>query len=157
VRLGRYPLLSLVGIVLTLGLGACGGDDEPSVPGGADTAAVAVIDDWSTELREGHVDAAAKLFAIPSAAENGVGIAIGDFADARAFNASLPCGAELVRAESDGDYVLATFRLTERPGPGRCGSGVGETAQTDFRIEDGKIVEWRRAEEGGVPAPSSSA
>ena len=144
-------------MALTLGLSACGNDDEPSVPGGADADKVAVIDDWSTKLREGDVDAAAKLFAIPSAAENGVTIAIGDFADARAFNASLPCGAELVRAELDGDYVLATFRLTERPGPGRCGSGVGETAQTDFLIEDGKIVEWRRAGEGGPRVPSSSA
>ena len=39
---------------------------------------------------------------------------------------------------------VATFRLTERPGPGVCGQGTGETAQTAFVIEDGEIVEWRR-------------
>ena len=55
----------------------------------------------------------------------------------------------------DGRFVLATFRLTERPGPGECGSGVGHTAQTDFVIEDGLIVEWRRVGLGEDQAPSS--
>ena len=157
VPFGRIPLLILV-LTLTLGLWACG-DDEPApdIPGDADPEAVAVIDDWSTKLRNGDVDAAAALFAIPSVAQNGPTVRIEDVADARLFNASLPCGAELVRAEPDGDLVLATFRLTERPGPGSCGSGVGAPAQTAFLIEDGEIVEWRRVFTGGEQAPSSSA
>ncbi len=159
-RLRRLPSLLIV-LTLTPGLASCG-DDEPTtdIPGDADPAAVAVIDDWSTKLRNGDVDAAADLFAIPSVAQNVLTIRIEDLADARRFNASLPCGAELVRAEPDGDLVLATFRLTERPGPGSCGSGAGETAQTAFLIEDGKIVEWRRVitdEELAPDAPSSSA
>ena len=152
----RFVRLSLLLVVVVLAQTGCGNDDEATVPGGADPAAVAVIDDWSTKLREGDVDAAAQLFAIPSVAENGLTIAIGDLADARAFNASLPCGAELVRAEPQGDHVLATFRLTERPGPGSCGSGAGATAQTSFLIEDGEIVEWNRVGTGGGQAPSSS-
>jgi hypothetical protein len=151
-RFGLLPLL----LVVVLTLSACGDDNEPSVPGGADAEAVSVIDDWSTKLRDGDVDAAAELFAIPSVAQNGPTLRIDSVADARLFNASLPCGAELIRAEPDGDLVLATFRLTERPGPGSCGSGVGETAQTDFLIEDGKIVKWRRVVVSGGQAPSSS-
>ena len=67
--------------------------------------------------------------------------------DAVAFNESLPCGAELVRAEGEGEIVIATFRLTERPGPGTCGDGTGQLAQTAFEIDDGEIVEWRRVGE----------
>ena len=149
----RYSLL----IVVVLGLGACGDDPEPTVPGGADADSVAVIEDWSTRLREGDVEGAAELFAIPSVAQNGATITIGDVEDARLFNASLPCGAELVRAEPEGELVLGTFRLTERPGPGRCGAGTGETAQTGFLIEDGEIVEWRRVDIATPKAPGSSA
>jgi hypothetical protein len=152
----RFGLTPLLLVVLTLS--ACG-DDEPTtdIPGGADPAAVVVIDDWSTKLRNGDVDAAAELFALPSVAQNGLSVTIIDVEDARKFNASLPCGAELVRAEPQGKLVRATFRLTERPGPGTCGSGAGETAQTDFLIEDGQIAEWRRVFSDGRQAPSSSA
>jgi hypothetical protein len=156
----RSPLLPVVVLSLLLALGpsACGDDNAPesTIPGNADPAAVAVIDDWSTKLRNGDVEAAAAMFAIPSVAENGPTIAIDDLDDARLFNESLPCGAQLVRAEADGELVVATFRLTERPGPGSCGSGAGATAQTAFLIEEGKIVEWRRVGEGGLRGPSSS-
>ena len=60
------------------------------------------------------------------------------------FNASLPCGAELTETEQRDEYVIATFELTERPGAGECGTGVGILARTAFKIEDGLIVEWRR-------------
>jgi hypothetical protein len=154
VRFGLTLLLLVVVLVFT----ACG-DDEPTtdIPGGADPAEVAVIDDWSTKLRAGDVDAAAELFALPSVAQNGLSYTIIDIDDAQKFNESLPCGGELVRAEEHGRFVLATFRLTERPGPGTCGSGVGETAQTDFLIEDGRIAEWRRVFTDDRQAPSSSA
>jgi hypothetical protein len=152
---------SLLGCLLcAFVLGACGGDegdDEGEIPGGADPAGVQVIDDWATTLREGDVDGAARYFAIPSVAENGpILVEIRDLDDARMFNASLPCGAELVRAVSEGDFIVATFELTERPGPGSCGSGTGEAAQTAFVIEDGRIVEWRRVGLGGEAPPSRS-
>jgi limonene-1,2-epoxide hydrolase len=109
---------------------------------------VAVIAAWVDTLREGDVEGAAEYFAVPSVAVNGgLMLRIESPEDAVAFNESLPCGAELLRAESMGDVVTATFRLTERPGPGTCGEGVGELAQTAFEIEDGKIVEWRRVGE----------
>jgi hypothetical protein len=154
---------SLLGCLLSvLVLGACGGgggsDDEGEIPGGADPAEAQVIAEWASTLSEGDVDGAARYFAIPSVAENGPTlIRIRDLDDARLFNATLPCGAELVRAEPEGDFVVATFRLTERPGAGTCGVGTGGSAQTAFVIEDGRIAEWRRVGiDGAEQAPSRS-
>ena len=144
-------------------LAACGGaeEDQATVPGDADPAATAVIEDWAEALQEGDVDAAAEFYALPSLAQNGLTLQITDIEDARRFNASLPCGATLQDVVTDGEYTVATFELTERPGPGTCGSGAGTEAKTAFKIEDGKIVEWRRVvaegDDGSAPqAPSSS-
>jgi hypothetical protein len=142
-------------MLISLLLAACGTDtvrleEAPAgVPGGADPAAVAVIDAWSTSLREGDVQGAADFFALPSEAQNGpIPVQIDEPGDAVRFNESLPCGAVLERAVDHAGVVIATFRLTERPGPGRCGSGTGELAHTAFRIADGEILEWLR-----VPSP----
>jgi hypothetical protein len=133
-------------------------DDARTIPGGADAGDARVIDQWAQTLSRGDVDGAAGYFAIPSVAENGPQLLrITELADARLFNESLPCGARLTRAEDEGDFTVATFRLTERPGPGTCGQGVGHSAQTAFVIADGKIKEWRRVAIGGEQAPSSSA
>jgi hypothetical protein len=147
----RLGVLLSIGVCLT----ACGGDDsdsEPEIPGDADPADVRVIDEWVSTLAEGDVEGAARLFAIPSVAENGINLQIKNFDDAVRFNASLPCGAELISAETEGEFTTATFRLIERPGPGVCGDGTGQTAQTAFVIEDDLIVEWRRI---GLPGASS--
>jgi hypothetical protein len=135
-------------------LAGCGGSDTttttaPDVAGDADPADVEVIRGWVDALRGGDVEAAAGFFAIPSTAENGpLTVQIHSEAEAVRFNESLPCGAELVRAEDSGDFTTATFRLTERPGPGVCGPGTGELAETAFVIADGEILEWRRVEFG---------
>ena len=51
-------------------------------------------------------------------------------------------------------FIIATFELTERPGGGQCGPGAGGEAKTAFVIEDGQIIEWRRAVGDEVePAP----
>jgi hypothetical protein len=162
------PALVLVSaLVLALALAACGYDgrvtvsDEPAsalepadVPGDADAADVQLIDAWATALTAGDIDGAARFFAIPSVTENGPVLQIENLDQARLFNATLPCGAELIRATREGDFTIATFRLLERPGPGTCGDGTGETAMTAFVIADHKIVEWRRVGAGGVRAPS---
>src|SRR5687767_14865512 len=122
-------------LLASFALSACGGTQErttSSIPGGADLDDVTVIDEWSRTLRDGDVEGAAALFALPSVAQNGLPVQIEDFTDAVRFNASLPCGAVLVRAVPDGELTVATFELTERPGPGTCGFGAGETAQTAF-------------------------
>jgi hypothetical protein len=140
-----------------LALSACGGGDMTSagtatttIPGDSDPADVRVIDDWVTALRHGDVDAAAGYFAIPSVAQNGpILVRIRSIEDAVQFNESLPCGARLIRADSAGKFTTATFRLTERPGPGSCGPGTGSVARTSFVIRDGKITQWRRIGPGG--------
>jgi len=161
------PIALLVALVLApAALAGCGeGDDaEPDaanrdapvpadVAGDADSEDVEVIGAWSEALRRGDIDAASEEFAIPSIAENGpLLVHIDSVAEARLFNQSLPCGGRLIKAESEGEFTTATFRLTERPGPGRCGTGTGETARTAFVIRDGAIVEWRRV---GVGQPTS--
>jgi hypothetical protein len=150
-------LIAPLAILVALLPASCGGsgDDSDSstteIPGGADPAAVEVIDQWAKTLSEGDINGAAAFFAVPSVATNGPTYEIESPGDARLFNASLPCGARLVEARPHGDFVIATFRLTERPGPGTCGSGVGHKAATAFVISTvGKITEWRRvANDGG--------
>jgi hypothetical protein len=166
--LTRPIKLLCTGLALPLlALSACGGGDSASdtdttstIPGDANAADVQVIKGWVDALRQGDVDAAADYFAVPSVAENGpILVRIRSTQDAVRFNESLPCGARLIRAESAGEFTTATFRLTERPGPGSCGPGTGTVAKTSFVIRDGKIAQWRRvgAGGGGGRAPSSSA
>ena len=108
---------------------------------------VQVISDWIDTLSEGKPEQAADYFAVPSIAQNGTDpITLTSRDQVIAFNRSLPCGAELVNARSEGRFIQATFRLTERPG-GSCGPGVGGLAQTAFVIENGKIAEWRRLDQ----------
>ena len=150
-------------LVLSLfALSACGGSNSTgttsTVAGNANPADVTVIDGWVTALRNGNVDAASKYFAIPSTAENGPILThIRTLDDARRFNESLPCGARLVRADSAGEFTTATFRLTERPGPGVCGPGVGRGRQDlvrDPRRQDRPVAAcWRWG--GAPPAPGS--
>lgn len=139
--------------------GAPGGSSDPGDPidgtEDADQEDVAVIEDWSQTLSQGDVEGAAEFFAVPSTVENGgFRVEIKNPVDAASFNESLPCGAELVGAETSGDTTTATFELSDRPG-GDCGSGAGGQAATAFKIEDGKIVEWIRVAVpgGGGEAP----
>ena len=156
--------LALIALLLS-GCGGGGGSSTAAAPasaiaGNADPGDVQVIDGWVSALRRGDVNAAAGYFAIPSVAENGpLLLHIRNVDQARKFNQSLPCGARLVRAETAGQFTTATFRLTERPGPGVCGPGVGGIAKTSFVIRDGKIAQWRRvgAGGGGRSAPSQTA
>jgi hypothetical protein len=156
-------VLAVVLLGIAMALVACGGDDDAApddtpeieISGDAHPADVEVIAGWTEALAGGDVEAAAAYFATPSVAENGILYEIEDEDDALRFNASLPCGAELIGAETQGEFTTATFRLKERPGPGVCGDGVGGTAQTAFVIEGSKIVEWRRVGLPGSEGPST--
>jgi hypothetical protein len=151
-RTGRATTVLLIAAVGACG---CGGGDNAKSPARpkAEPDAAAVIRNWADTLRRGDVRGAAELFALPSIVSNGTpAVELHTRADARLFNASLPCGARLIRTSSAGRFTTATFRLTERPGPGSCGSGVGLTARTAFVISGGRIREWRRVAD--QPAPS---
>jgi hypothetical protein len=121
-----------------------------SASASASAGAVRVIRGWSQALRSGHVTAAAAYFRIPSVFFEGSGppVQIRSRIAARIVNAALPCGALLISTHREGRFVNALFRLTNRPGRGgggACGSGTGQTARTNFLIENGQIVEWLRA------------
>ena len=143
-----------------LAIAGCGGSSGQSVPGGADPDAVSVIKGWVDALRAGHVEDASGFFSVPTVVQNGTpALELTTRQEVVQFNESLPCGARLTRAEPQGRFVVATFVLTERPGPGAgdCGAGVGTTAQTAFAIHGGHITEWRRVAEAQPSAPTGTA
>jgi hypothetical protein len=107
---------------------------------------VRIVRAWADTLRRGQIGRASGYFSLPTVVSNGTGpITLHTRADVRFFNETLPCGAVLIRtATGPRGFVIATFRLTERPGAGTCGSGVGQTAQTAFKIRAGRIVDWLR-------------
>ena len=112
---------------------------------------VAVIRGWSDALRAGHVKQASRFFALPVQVFDGATPrrSLEDRDEVMRFNRGLPCGARLVATErGDDSFVIATFRLTERPG-GKCGEGVGEPAATAFLIRGHRITQWLRVQ---VPA-----
>jgi hypothetical protein len=115
----------------------------------------ATIRGWSDALRRGDVERAVGFWAVPALASNGgQPYRLQTTRAIRFFNESLPCGAKLESTERRSRYVVATFRLSERPGPGRCGSGVGESARTAFLLRRGKIAQWLRAAD--VPRASDA-
>ncbi len=158
-RAGLFKGLSIAGlltaVIALLAMAGCG-DEEPAAPAegptaAADPADLEVIEGWAEALSAGDVEGAAAYFATPSIAANGpVVTQIDSTADAIRFNRSLPCGAAVVSARTQGELTTATFELSERPGGG-CGPGAGGTASTSFDIDEGKIVEWRRIDDGPPP------
>jgi hypothetical protein len=146
---------------LAVGVAACGGGGDGPNPRAAtptatsspdrgspapDPAHVRVVREWADTLRAGRVRAAARYFALPSLVSNGTPpIKLETRAEAEFFNRTLPCGAELIDTEpAPHGFFIATFRLTERPGAGECGSGTGETARTAFRVRGDRITDWLR-------------
>ena len=110
---------------------------------------VEIVRAWADTLRHGKVRAAARYFALPSLVSNGTApIKLETRAEAEFFNRTLPCGARLIDTEpAPHGFFIATFRLTERPGPGECGTGTGETARTAFRVRDEHITDWLRVQD----------
>ena len=148
-------LLTALSLITLAGCGSSGGNQDTTIAGSADPAHVQVIRRWADELRAGDVIAASERFAIPTVVQNGTApLRLTDRREVEAFNNSLPCGAKLTAAVESGKYTIATFKLTERPGIGECGDGVGEQAKTAFVIENGLITQWRRVVDIGEGAPA---
>jgi limonene-1,2-epoxide hydrolase len=153
--------IALLSVLAVIALAGCGSSDSSektssTIVGGADSKSVEVIKGWADELRAGDVAAASRRFALPSVVQNGTpALTLTSRSQVVAFNRSLPCGARLTAAVPTGRFTVATFVLTERPGPGQCGDGVGEQAKTAFVIRDGLITQWRRVVDTGPP-PSST-
>jgi hypothetical protein len=113
---------------------ACGG--EPPSP-------ESVVRAWNESVNSEDNEAAAELFA-PGAEviQAGRSRILETEAQAIRFNASLPCSAEIVELESNGDMVTATFLLADR-GTTQC-DGPGSQVQAAFRVREGKIVLWHQ-------------
>jgi hypothetical protein len=117
----------------------------------------AVVKGWSDALRRGNVERAVRYFEIPATVANGgQPLRLVSRRAVRFFNEALPCGAKLESVERDSNYVLATFVLTERPGQGKCGTGVGHRARTLFLLDGDKIVQWLRAPDPPSQSDSQS-
>jgi hypothetical protein len=145
-------------LLLMAGCGSSRSEDATTVVGNADADAVKVIQQWADELRAGDVAAASDRFAVPSFVQNGSPLLeLRSRRQVETFNQSLPCGARLTAASMSGRYTIATFVLTERPGPGQCGNGVGDAAKTAFVIQDEHIREWRRVVDTEPTGPTSTA
>jgi hypothetical protein len=144
-------VLAALGLIALSGCGSSGDHGTTTIPGGADSGDVQVIKRWADELRGGDIIAASERFAIPSIIQNGTGpFRLTSRRGVEAFNRSLPCGARLTAATASGRYTIATFELTERPGEGECGKGVGEQAKTAFVIQNGLITQWLRVVDQGT-------
>jgi hypothetical protein len=153
----------LLACVLVAALASCGADGSRSTGAGSTPGtrtaneAGRVIRAWVDTLRRGDVTKAASYFAVPAIVQNGTPpIELTSRGEVIGFNASLPCGARLLRTYASGRYTTAVFRLTERPGAGRCGQGTGQTARTRFVVRHGKIREWRRVADELVPSAPSA-
>jgi hypothetical protein len=120
-------------------------EPEPKV----DAGAVRVVRAWADALRSGDVRAASRYFALPSTVANGTApLKLETRAEVRFFNRTLPCGAKVIGIEpAPNGFFVAIFELTERPGPGSCGAGTGETARTAFRVRDDHITDWLRVQD----------
>jgi hypothetical protein len=168
--------LSWIVPLLAVGVTACGtsdserfklrtpGTDDPVVreipgsaklhPGKPTKKEVSVIRGWADALRAGHVAKASAFFAVPVLVADGTNPLrqLGDRNAIKDFNRGLPCGAKLVNtSRGQGSFVIATFKLTERPGAGTCGSGVDHLAATAFLIQGRRIVQWLRAPNPAQP------
>ncbi|MEJ7798560.1 MAG: hypothetical protein WKF42_08680 [Solirubrobacteraceae bacterium] len=165
------PKRSLPSIVLCIGLlSACGGSSQApdrardeafeaaprsplelpaAVPlkpsGAADPDQAKVVRAWAAALRDGNINGAAALWAVPAKVQNGTPVLrLSSAGDVRAFNAALPCGSIVTSAgAAERDFTIATVRLTRRRGAD-CDAGTGSIARIAIRVSDGKINEWYR-------------
>jgi hypothetical protein len=123
---------------------------------------VSVIRGWANALRAGHVNQAAAFFALPALIADGTSPKrrVADRNEIRDFNRGLPCGAKLLETKRGADsFVVATFKLTERPGPrpAPCGDGTGGLAAVIFLVERHHIVQWLRAADPAQPPKSDTS
>jgi hypothetical protein len=106
-----------------------------------------VIRGWLLALDRMDYAGAAYYFAPGAIIDQGRPYRLRDESAARAFNASLPCRADLIHLEHEVRTVLASFRL--RRGPGGPCSGV---VKVRYTIRDGKFTEWLQLPSEEPPA-----
>jgi hypothetical protein len=173
---------ALLPVLATLVVAACGGEEPDrfslqtpisDAPLAAPTATATpkpkpvtsaekrVIRGWADQLRRGHVQEAARYFNVPvDVANDTPAMTLTTEKQVEAFNASFPCGAKLLttRRSVEPTFVIGVFQLTERPGPGKCGTGAGQKAAVAFQIRREHIRRWVRADAAiATPTPAPTA
>jgi SnoaL-like domain len=74
-----------------------------------------IVRGWNEAVNEGDNDRAAEYFAAGATiVVDDQSVKLAGRADARRFNASLPCAADIAEIRTDGDRVTATFNLRQR-------------------------------------------
>ena len=115
-----------------------------------------VIRGWLLSLERQDYSQAAYYFARGALIDQGHPFRLRTESEASAFNASLPCRADLVGLKNQGHgHVLATFSLKEGPG-GECTG----TVEVRYTIVKGKFTEWRQRpnqQERQLAPPRSAA
>ena len=133
----------LVVAVMLLALAGCSSssDDPIEKPDPLHTYNGRVIRGWLLSLERQDYEQAAYYFAPNALIDQGRPYRLKTKTEAFAFNAGLPCRADLIRLKGGGQahHVLATFRLREGPG-GPC-SGL---TRVRYTIREGKFTEWRQ-------------
>jgi hypothetical protein len=101
-----------------------------------------LIRDWLMALERGDYGHAADFFAPGALIDQGIPYRLRNRAAARLFNSGLPCRADLVEVDDEGERVLATFRLRNGPG-GSCDGFV----KVRFAFRDGRFSEFLQLEQ----------
>jgi hypothetical protein len=131
---------ALLAALLLAPLGCDSEQPEAADPTGIRSYEGRVIRGWLLSLERQDYSQAAYYFAPGALIDQGRPYRLRTESEAAAFNASLPCRADLVRLKNEGHrHVLATFSLKEGPG-GECTG----TVKVRYTIVKGKFTEWRQ-------------
>jgi hypothetical protein len=115
-----------------------------------------IIRGWSDALRHGHVAAASRYFGVPALVVNPDQAILNSREAVQSWtNFALPCGAKLLTTRrGEAGTVIATFRLTERPG-GSC-TGTGQLAAAEILVKKHHIIQWLRRDDAIDPAATAT-
>jgi hypothetical protein len=132
-------------VVVLLAIAGCSSGSDPpppqAKPDPLHTYNGRVIRGWLLSLEREDYTQAAYYFAPNALIDQGHPYRLKNKSEAFAFNASLPCRADLIAMRGGGHshHVLATFKLRRGPG-GKC-SGL---TRVRYTIENGKFTAWRQ-------------
>ena len=148
--------IAALALVLIAPVGCDSASSEPQPKPKADplhTYQGRVIRGWLLALERQDYEQAAYYFAPGAIIDQGHPFRLRTAKDARNFNASLPCRAELIGLKDEGRRVLATFELHKGPGGGCSG-----LVKVRYTIREGKFTEWRQLPNiRNEPAPPQSS
>lgn len=125
-------------------------DPAPSAVAGAER----IIRGWSDALRGSDLERATSFFSVPLLVSQGETGVLTSRARVREFNDGLPCGSRVTGVTRAGEYFVAAFVLTERPGK-RC-DAPGASARVAFKLRGERMNEWRQLV-GQAPPPDLEA